>query len=176
MPWGQTCDPEPLSGSAQFKISSPSIEASENSWDSSFDTSEPIQATRDIVQQMGIAAGGKLIQDIQKDFGSRSDWHKERTRLVNVQIFDSATFEAATHIVPPPTPVTAKSYADAGQPFWLVDEERDGRLEPSQTLAAVQSVSNMDREARVTEDHGEDIDPLKPRKCQTCSTRLCDCV
>ncbi|KAL1637637.1 hypothetical protein SLS58_009240 [Diplodia intermedia] len=113
---------------------------------------------------MGIAAGGKLVQDIYRDIYPGPHWQKDRTRLINVQIFDAATFEAATHIVPPPTPVTAKTYADAGHPFWVIEDNPENRVGPSEALSAIKSVSALDKEVGVVEDQGGDIDPSKPTK------------
>lgn len=128
---------------------------------------------------MGIAAGGKLIQDVHKDargWDGEVSWARYLTKLVNIQIVDSADFEASTHIVPPPTPVSAKNYADAGLPFYLTGESKQDRLKESKILSAIKSVSGLDRKLGVGTSVDNDIDPAKPGKCCTCSTRLSDCV
>ena len=125
---------------------------------------------------MGIAAGGKLIQDIYADTNPRHIWNKSRTGLVNVHILNSFTFEQATHIVPPPTPITAKAYKDLGLPVFLVEEEVDGRVDGGNPLKGVQSVSMMDKEMGIDGSSDTTFNPLKPKKCGTCEARLCDCM
>lgn len=125
---------------------------------------------------MGIAAGGKLIQDIYADTNPRHIWNKPRTRLVNVHILDSFTFEVATHIVPPPTPITAEKYNDQGLPVFLLEEEVNGRLDGGNSLKGVKSVSIMDKETGIDDISNAVFDPLKPKKCQTCESMLCDCM
>src|SRR5438034_8139642 len=95
---------------------------------------------------MGMAAGAKLIQDIYADTNPRHIWNKSRGRLVNAHILDSFTFEEVTHIVPPPTPITAKTYKDLGLPVFLVEEDVDGRVDGGNLLKGVKSVSTMDKE------------------------------
>jgi len=125
---------------------------------------------------MGIAAGGKLIQDIYADVNPRHIWNKPRTHLINVYILDSFTFEAVTHIVPPPTPITAKRYKDQGLPLFLLEEKVDSRLDGGNPLKGVKSVGMMDKEIGINDVFDDTFDPLKPKKCQTCGFRLCDCM
>ena len=105
------------------------------------DTSTSCQTQLEV---MGLAAGGKLIQDLVVDQNPSYIWNTSRTRLVNLHIFSPASFEAVTHIVPPETPITARAYADAGLPFYVVEEDADNRLDGSDTLNAIKSVSQMD--------------------------------
>lgn len=142
-------------------------------------STKPISHSVSSLRTMGIAAGGKLIQDVYKDargWDGEVSWARYLTKLVNIQIVDSADFEASTHIVPPPTPVSAKNYADAGLPFYLTGESKQDRLKESKILSAIKSVSGLDRKLGVGTSVDNDIDPAKPGKCCTCSTRLSDCV
>lgn len=128
------------------------------------------------IQEMGIAVGGRLIQDIYEDGYPRYIWNKSRTRLVNIQIFDSLTFEAVTHIVPPMTPITAQTYIDAGLPLFAIEEEVDRRLDGEENLKGVKSVSMMDEVVGIGSGSDAEINPSKPKKCEICGIRLCDCV
>ena len=70
---------------------------------------------------MTIATGGLIKQAVAQD---RSGfWDPERTLVFNVQILNSASFKHATGLLPPPTPVSAKTYAAAGLPFFKLYEE-----------------------------------------------------
>jgi hypothetical protein len=93
------------------------------------------------IEAMGLAAGGKMIQDIVADPNPSYLWNASRTRMINVHIFSPNTFEALTHIVPHPTPISAAAYASEGLPFFVVEEDPDNRLDGSETLASVMSVS-----------------------------------
>ena len=125
------------------------------------------------LEVMGLAAGGKLIQDLVVD---RNIWNTSRTRLINLHIFSPASFEAVTHIVPPETPVTARAYADAGPPFYVVEEYAENRLNGSDTLDAVKSVSRMDEQVGVEDCSAPSLYTKTPKRCGVCKIRLCDCM
>ena len=125
---------------------------------------------------MGLAAGGKLIQDLVVDRNPSYIWNASRTRLINLHIFSPASFEAVTHIVPPETPITARAYADAGLPFYVVEEDIENRLDGSDTLDAVKSVSQMDKQIGVDDCGAPSLDTKAPKRCGVCKIRLCDCM
>lgn len=122
---------------------------------------------------MGLAAGGKLIQDIVKDLTPQNCWNTSQSRLINLHIFDPTSCEEITHIVPQPPPMDAKAYTDADLPFYVVQEDVDNRLEEGD-FENVKSVSAMDKAFGVTTE--EEFDPMKPRMCTQCEKRLCDCM
>ena len=125
---------------------------------------------------MGLAAGGKLIQDLVVDRYPSCIWNTSRTRLINLHIFSPASFEAVTHIVPPETPITARAYADAGLPFYVVEEDIENRLDGSDALDAIKSVSQIDRQVGVGDCGAPSLDTETPKRCRVCKTRLCDCM
>jgi len=128
------------------------------------------------LEVMGIAAGGKLIQDLVADFRPRHTWNTSRTRLTNIHIFSPASFEAVTHIVPHDVPITAKDYVDAGLPFFVVEEDTENRIDGSETLDAVKSVSEMDKQIGVDTTGASSADTKVPKQCGICKVRLCDCM
>ncbi|ERF75222.1 hypothetical protein EPUS_00014 [Endocarpon pusillum Z07020] len=129
--------------------------------------------TKDL-KAMGLAAGGKLVQDIYRDPFPVRNWNTEATRLVNIHILDPASCEKVTHIVPPPPPpIDAAEYAEAKLPFYVVEEQVDNRLEGGD-FDNVISVSAMDKDQGVTRE--PEFDPSKPRMCGGCEMRLCDCI
>lgn len=125
---------------------------------------------------MGIAAGGKLVQDIYADTNPKHIWNKSNTRLVNIHILNSFTFEEVTHIVPPPTPITANMYNNLKLPVFLLEEELNDRVDGGNSLKGIQSVSAMDKKMGIDGSSDTTFDPLKPKKCGTCEVRLCDCM
>ncbi|KAF2178128.1 hypothetical protein K469DRAFT_676307 [Zopfia rhizophila CBS 207.26] len=128
--------------------------------------------TKDL-KAMGLAAGGKLVQDIYKDPYPATIWNHDAARIVHVHILDPASCEKVTHIVPPPPPIDAKTYAEQDGPFFVVEEQVDNRVEGGD-FDNVKSVSQMDKKAGVTTE--PEFDPLKPKMCTACSLRLCDCI
>lgn len=93
--------------------------------------------------------------------------------MVHVHILDPASCEKVTHIVPPPPPIDAKEYVDQGQPFFVIEEQTDNRVDGGD-FSNIASVSAKDKEKGVTTETF--FDPSKPKMCKECETRLCDCL
>ena len=94
---------------------------------------------------MGLAAGGLIKQSIVRDKYLPTIWEPENGIILNVQILNSAHFEEIMGFPPPPTPVTAKKYADYGFPYFDIYDEKPSGV--SGDFADVKSVSKMDLEA-----------------------------
>ncbi|KAL4986745.1 hypothetical protein BDW68DRAFT_178446 [Aspergillus falconensis] len=127
------------------------------------------------LREMGIAAGGKLMQDIVQDTSPKGVWNTARAKLLDIHILQPSDFEAVTHIIPPRSPITTEDYIKAGIPFYALEEDPVQRLDGSAVLAGVKSVSAMDDEIGV-DGADTEFDPLKPKRCATCAVRLCDCI
>ncbi|CAN9264703.1 unnamed protein product [Alternaria alternata] len=125
------------------------------------------------VRAMGLAAGGKLIQDIYKDDNPATIWNHAAARILHVHILDPISCEKVTHIVPTPPATDAKAYAEAGGQFFVVEEKTDARLDKGD-FDNVKSVSQMDRHIGISTE--PEFDPTKPKMCTTCELRLCDCM
>lgn len=52
------------------------------------------------IKTMGLAAGGKLIQDIYKDRNPATIWNHATARILYVHMLDPESCEKVTHIVP----------------------------------------------------------------------------
>lgn len=74
--------------------------------------------------EMGLSAGGKIQQYIQKDPHRSDSWNVERTIAFNVQIVDAAKFESLTGLRPPPCPIDADTYKANGLPFFDIPEAK----------------------------------------------------
>jgi hypothetical protein len=90
-----------------------------------------------------------------------------------VHILDPASCEKVTHLVPLPPPIDAKSYADSGGKFFVVEEQVDNRVDGGD-FEGVKSVSQMDKHIGVNKE--EEFDPTKPSMCRECQIRLTDCI
>ncbi|KAH6957232.1 hypothetical protein DER45DRAFT_631939 [Fusarium avenaceum] len=91
--------------------------------------------------ELSIAAGGRITQGILPL--DQREYRKTVSATFNVQILDSATFEQVTGKKPPKSPVTAKTYADCGYPFFSMWEEP---TTVSGDFSKIQSVAQIDRD------------------------------
>ncbi|UPK96447.1 hypothetical protein LCI18_007382 [Fusarium solani-melongenae] len=71
--------------------------------------------------EMNLAAGGLIKQGVVEL--PQRDYQKTNTITFNVQILNSAAFQQVTGNPPPPSPVSAETYAKSGYPFFSVFEE-----------------------------------------------------
>ncbi|KAL8825733.1 MAG: hypothetical protein Q9191_004236, partial [Dirinaria sp. TL-2023a] len=97
------------------------------------------------LKAMGLAAGGKLIQDIVKDSGPVQCWNMKQRRIINIHILDPKSCEQVTHVVPQPPPMDTKAYTDAGLPFYVMQEDVVNRLQEGD-FEDVKSVAAMDQQ------------------------------
>ncbi|CAN9310331.1 unnamed protein product [Alternaria alternata] len=125
------------------------------------------------VRAMGLAAGGKLIQDIYKDPYPTTLWNHAAARILHVHILDPVSCEKVTHIVPRPPPMDAKAYIEAFGQFFVVEEKVDERLDGGD-FDHLKCVSQMDQQVGISTE--PEFDPTKPKMCTTCELRLCDCM
>ena len=95
--------------------------------------------------EMGLAAGGRMRQEIYPDEHGADTWDAGNRGRVYVHIVNSEMFRDITGMEPPPTPVTARSYAQAGLPWFDLYDEGKGDVAPSPTLAGVTSVKEKDQ-------------------------------
>ncbi|KAF4439739.1 hypothetical protein F53441_12484 [Fusarium austroafricanum] len=93
----------------------------------------------DIVE-MSIAGGGRISQEIVAV--PKQKYQKSIPATFNVQILNSASFERVTSQKPPKSPVTAKTYADCGYPFFALYEEPSNI---SGNFEGLRSVAQMDK-------------------------------
>jgi hypothetical protein len=92
--------------------------------------------------EMGIAAGGLIKQTIVKDKNDPTIWDTNNGTVFNGQILNSTAFEAITGKAPPITPVTAKTYADNGYPYYDIYDEKPSGIKGD--FSGVQSVAEKD--------------------------------
>lgn len=97
------------------------------------------------VHKMTVAAGGNIEQTIRPD-RLGSDWQPGRTTVLNVQILNSAVYQAVTGEAPPDQPLTAAKYKQYNMPFFKLYEE-PGVLHGS--LSQVKSVAEIDQDEDV---------------------------
>lgn len=94
--------------------------------------------------ELGIAAGGRMEQAIYPDPHGPDTWDNTKTGRVFVHIVNSMLYEQITGRKAPQTPVTARTYAEHGYPWYDLYDEHLGDVAPSDALAGVESVKEMD--------------------------------
>ena len=97
---------------------------------------------------MGLGAGGRMRQKIYADEYGIDNWLQERAGRVFVHIANAELFTQITGKAPPPSPVSAKSYADAGLPWFDLYDADKAFVAGSDTLTDVWSVEELD-EAKI---------------------------
>ncbi len=96
--------------------------------------------------EMGLAAGGRMEQSIYPDTYGADTWDNAKTARVYVHIVNSMLYEQITGRKAPDTPVTARTYAEHGYPWYDLYDEHLGDVDPSDVLAGVKSVKEVDAE------------------------------
>lgn len=103
-------------------------------------------APRCAAPSMGLAAGGRMKQKIYPDPHGLAAWQAAPAARVFVHLCPAEAWREITGEAPPPTPVTAKEYARHGLPWFDLYDDGKGTLAPTDTLAAVKSVKQLDAE------------------------------
>lgn len=120
--------------------------------------------TAPAVQEMGLAAGGKIEQKIYPDPYGLDTWDPARSALLSLYMVNSVDYELITGEPPPPTPIDADLYTRYGLPwFKLYDEER-GDIEVSQSLGDVRPIQEIDRAAGKEKDPADTSIEIEPEQ------------
>ena len=93
---------------------------------------------------MGLAAGGRMRQQLYPDPHGLDTWDQDEFGRVFVHIVNSHEWTRITGEPLPPTPVDVRSYIAAGLPWFDLYDDHLGDIEPSGVLAGVKSVDELD--------------------------------
>jgi hypothetical protein len=94
--------------------------------------------------EMGVGAGGIIKQYICKDDNDPNIWESDSGTIFNIQILNSAVFKSVTGEDPPETPITAKTYAEHGLPYYAIYDEKPSGIKGD--FSGVKSVAEKDLE------------------------------
>jgi hypothetical protein len=95
---------------------------------------------------MGLAAGGRMKQKIYPDPHGLDVWDPAARSRAYVHIVNSELWREITGEAAPPTPVSAKSYTQAGLPWFELYDEHAPALDPTAALGGVKSIKELDDE------------------------------
>ncbi|KAG2386326.1 hypothetical protein C9374_002772 [Naegleria lovaniensis] len=97
-------------------------------------------------KELGLAAGGKMKQQIIEDPYGPSFWDEMTKARIFIHIVNSEMYEQITGEKVPPTPITAQTYASYNYPWFDFYNEDTGSVGKSNILSQVKSVKEVDQE------------------------------
>jgi len=97
-------------------------------------------------QELGLAAGGMMKQQIVTDPYSADFWDPNTKSRVFVHIVNSEMYKEITGENPPPSPISAKTYASYKYPWYDFYCEGLDSEETSSILSKVKNVKEMDQQ------------------------------
>ena len=106
--------------------------------------------------EMGLAAGGKMKQKIYPDPHGIETWDAENHGRIYVHIVNSIAYRELTGEEPPPTPVTARTYAQYGLPWFDLYDDRLEDISAPDALKNVKSVKEKDQEKGFTSQQDDE--------------------
>ncbi|MFQ5704465.1 MAG: hypothetical protein ACE5HT_10640 [Gemmatimonadales bacterium] len=112
---------------------------------------------------MGLAAGGRMRQEIYDDDYDFDDWDFRHKSRCFVHIANSLVWRAVTGGQPPTVPPTAKEYRAAGIPWFDYYAENQTAVEGSGILQKVKSVVQLGKEKSdtpLTDNESIEIDKV----------------
>ena len=94
---------------------------------------------------MGLSAGGRMRQAIAADLNLLADWERGQRGRCFIHLAAAEEWRRITGANPPETPVTARTYTDAGLPWFSWYDEQTVPIKGSRRLARLKSVADMAR-------------------------------
>ncbi len=113
--------------------------------------------------EMGLAAGGRMRQEIYDDEYDFEDWDLRHKSRCFVHIANSMVWRAVTGDEPPTVPPTAKEYRAAGIPWFNYYAEDQTAVEGSKILQKVKSVAQLGKkkgDVPLPDNHPVEIDKV----------------
>lgn len=117
--------------------------------------------------QLGLAAGGMIEQDVRKDKYSPEKWVRGLTLTIPVQILNSAVFRQVTGTKPLACPISAKTYAEAGLPFFDLYKEKPSDVSGADAFGSLQSVNDIEVARGLTNGSEAVVHPRVARICES---------
>lgn len=94
---------------------------------------------------MGIAAGGSIKQQIQKDSYGVESWNPEKKRSLTVHLVNSLDYKAITGMEPPASPITAAAYQRAKIPWYDHYDETAPVVRPPSIFNRILNIASIEK-------------------------------
>jgi tetratricopeptide (TPR) repeat protein len=120
--------------------------------------------------EMGIAAGGSIKQQIQRDTFGADAWDSSAKRMVIIRIVNSAAFQKITGKPPPETPVTLETYQAKRMPWFDSYDEAVESVTPARKFSFLKTVAAIARlrGKDISDDHASiEVDSDLVERIQT---------
>lgn len=118
------------------------------------------------VQEMGLAAGGKIEQKVYPDPYGFETWDEKNPVTVKVYIVNSLQYAEITGEPPPATPVDARLYTRLGFPWFSLYDEDLSALPGSEQLAGAGTAGQIDREKTGAADQADSSIEIEKEQIQ----------
>ncbi len=102
--------------------------------------------------EMGIAAGGRIQQQILEDTYGAESWDANAVREIPIHIVNSEAYHRITGLPTPPSPITADDYADYKIPWYSDYDEPARSVAPVSIFKRILSIGRIDKNRGVTSD------------------------
>lgn len=119
---------------------------------------------------MGLAAGGKMVQQVFKDPFGASEWSSTAKSRCYVHMCNSIGWQHLTGSLPPHPPMTSATYAQYSFPWFHHYEDGAPALQGSEKLKGVKSVAQFSKDKKIPVlPENQSVDPknvkaVKPPK------------
>ena len=113
--------------------------------------------------EMGLGAGGLIDQKLYPDPFGADCWDSASTGRIYVHIVNSRMYAEITGRQAPESPISAKTYAEHGLPWFALYDEHLGDVEASGTLAGVRSVKQLDADKGFTPQQDDEHVEVAPQ-------------
>ncbi len=98
---------------------------------------------------MGIAAGGSIKQQIQKDSYGVDSWSPEKKRSLTIHLVNSLDYKAITGMEPPASPITAAAYQRAKIPWYDHYDETSPVVKPPSIFKRILNITAIEKKRGV---------------------------
>jgi hypothetical protein len=119
---------------------------------------------------LSIGIGASIEQNINKNSNDPRIWDTASAKLLNIQIINSTAFELITGMMTPKTPISDRTYVNAGLPCNDIYQEKPTKIAGS--FGQVKTISEVDAAHDATP--GTNFDPLRPTFCTKCRKAYVD--
>jgi hypothetical protein len=104
---------------------------------------------------LGVGGGGRMRQRVYLDRYGLDVWDLTTETQISVHLVLPERYSELTGEKPPPTPITAQAYTEAGLPWFDLDDENATTLPATEKLTTITSVREVDHERTIPNDDEE---------------------